>query len=210
MLKKSFKIQILLLFFVLCFVSASFAQEDISFQTSPYSIKSIEAFDSALLEKYSCPVKPAFLLISKKEWCRIHQATHNAVINQGLSNTLGYSKSMAVMLGLIHKESSFKANAMGRAGEVGLAQIMPSTGRFICNSTSEKLKDINANLNCAAKYLNLLLSKDYFDKDLEASLMAYNQGWGNVKKGIYYDEDIRYVKLILTEYSPRFLGEAKI
>jgi hypothetical protein len=157
-----------------------------------------------------CPPKPNFLLIDEARWCEIHKAAHNAVTHEGLSDTLGYEKAMATMLGLIHKESSFRSDVIGRAGEVGLAQIMPSTGRFICRKTDKELLDIETNLNCSAKYLTMLLSKDYFDNDLNMSLIAYNQGWSNVKKGLYYEEDIRYARLILQEYSPRFKKMASL
>ncbi len=151
-----------------------------------------------------CPSKPGFLLVDDKNWCEIHSTLHRAVIKQGLSDTLGYPKAMSTMLGLIHKESSFRPSVIGKAGEVGLAQVMPSTGRFICKMDDKELLKVDSNLNCSAKYLNMLLQKEYFNGDLNMALIAYNQGWGNVKKGIYFAEDVRYAKLIMEEYSPRF------
>lgn len=181
------------LFLSLTFVVIQSAHAEIIFSTSPY--RQIQ---------YFCPDKPNFLNISSATWCNIHKATHNAIIAEKLDEKLGYEKALSVMLGLIQKESSFKADAIGKAGEIGLAQIMPSTGRFICHMKPSELKNIDSNLNCSAKYLNLLLSENFFDGDLHSSLMAYNQGWGNIKKGIYFENDIRYARLIMSEYSPKF------
>ncbi|MDJ0625904.1 MAG: lytic transglycosylase domain-containing protein [Candidatus Caenarcaniphilales bacterium] len=152
-----------------------------------------------------CSIKPKFLRISQNEWCQILNATHTAVKKEGLSQKLGYKKAMSIMLGLIYKESSFRERVRGKAGEIGLTQIMPSTGRFICKMNENELQNMSNNLNCSAKYINLLLSEDYFNKNLNDALMAYNQGWGNVKEGIIYDDDIRYVNLIVNEYSPIFM-----
>jgi soluble lytic murein transglycosylase-like protein len=145
-----------------------------------------------------------FLNMTQAHWCEVHSSVHQAVIRYGLSETLGYKKAMSTMLGLIQKESSFQSDAIGKAGEIGLAQIKPATGRFICGLDDKALLNINSNINCSVKYLNLLLGKDYFDNDLNMALIAYNQGWGNVKKGLFEPKHARYAKLIVEEYSPRF------
>lgn len=153
---------------------------------------------------YKCPQKPHFINLSSDEWCKIHASAHQAVIKQGLAETLGYKKALSTMLGLIQKESSFRFNAIGKAGEIGLGQIKPATARFICKINDQQLLDIDSNLNCSAKYLNMLLGQEYFGQDLSMALIAYNQGWGNVKKGLFEAKDLKYAKLIVDEYSPRF------
>ena len=50
----------------------------------------------------------------------------------------------------------------------------------------------------------MLLSPEYFNLDLQMALVAYNQGWGNVKKGLFAEKDLRYAKLIVEEYSQNF------
>ena len=157
-----------------------------------------------LKKRLICPIKPDFINVDNKNWCRIYKALDRAIIEEGLDDTLGYEKAMATMLGLIQKESSFRINVIGKSGEIGLAQIKPATARFICKIPGKELFKVEPNLICSAKYLNMLLSKGYFEKDLEKSLIAYNQGWGNVKKGLYSKQDKRYAKLILNEYSPHF------
>lgn len=189
-------LSLLLFFSFFCFPAIS---QKLAY-ISPYGL----SFQNKISNKITCPAKPGFLRITKSKWCEIFNATHNAVKKNGLSKKLGYKKAMSIMLGLIYKESSFRDKVIGGAGEVGLTQIMPSTGRFICKMDKSKLKNIHNNLNCSTKYLNMLLSKDYFDSNLDFALMAYNQGWGNVKKGLYFEEDIRYVNLIKNKYSPIF------
>jgi hypothetical protein len=53
--------------------------------------------------------------------------------------------------------------------------------------------------------LNLLLFDNYLAGDLEKALIAYNQGWGNVQKGIFFAEDIHYANLIMHKYAPLFV-----
>ncbi len=200
--------------FVLLF-SFSFSQL-INFQVqaidnfpSPYSsLVSPPETPAVIINKPNnnkCPNKPKLLLIKDSEWCEIYDSTTKAITEQGLSQKLGSEKALSIMLGLVFKESSFRKNVKGKAGEIGLTQIMPSTGQFICQMKEKDLFKAENNLNCSAKYLNLLLSDNYFAGDLEKALIAYNQGWGNVQKGIFFTEDINYAKLIMNEYAPKFL-----
>lgn len=173
---------------------------------SPYNSPVPEKTNIIVSKKSNnCPDKPKLLLISDSEWCEIYNNADKAISEQGLSEKLGHEKALSIMLGLVFKESSFRKNIKGRAGEIGLTQIMPSTGQFICQMKEKDLFNAENNLNCSAKYLNLLLSDNYFAGDLEKALIAYNQGWGNVQKGIFFVEDIHYANLIMHEYAPLFV-----
>ncbi len=179
--------------FIFCFLCLSFLL-----------VSSCQAETNWFSPYYKCPQKPDFINLNQTEWCKIHASAHEAIIKQGLAQTLGYKKALSTTLGLIQKESSFKADAIGKAGEIGLAQIKPATARFICKIDDKQLLEVDDNLNCSAKYLNLLLSPEYFNLDLQMALVAYNQGWGNVKKGLFAEKDLRYAKLIVEEYSQNF------
>ncbi len=81
---------------------------------------------------------------------------------------------------LIKKESSFRPNAISPVGARGLTQLMPSTAKHICNLALPEIYDIEKNIDCGAKYLNIML-KD-FKGDLKLALAAYNIGPGHIRR----------------------------
>lgn len=81
-------------------------------------------------------------------------------------------------------ESSFREDAVSRAGAVGLMQLLPATAEFICKRNGieyeeERLKEgeYNARLGCA--YLKYLLARFPVE---ETALAAYNAGEGTVSE----------------------------
>ena len=95
----------------------------------------------------------------------------------------------ALLLALIRQESRFKARAKSHAGARGLMQIMPGTAAFITGDRSlyrrsgrDQLLDAKLNLAIGQKYLNMLMGKDYFDRNIVFALAAYNGGPGNVRR----------------------------
>lgn len=90
---------------------------------------------------------------------------------------------------VIGQESSFNPNAVGTSGELGLMQVMPSTGQEWYDKGKQKgiysdpfnLKDPKQNVNIGADYLSFLVNK-YQDPRLAA--IAYNQGPGATDKNV--------------------------
>ncbi len=85
---------------------------------------------------------------------------------------------------LIHRESSFRPRIVSPAGAVGLMQVMPETGSWICDAldipdfSEDRLTDPAFNTRLGCWYLNYLLER-YGGQTVEA-LTAYNQGHGTV------------------------------
>ena len=86
----------------------------------------------------------------------------------------------------IAQESGWNSQAIGSKGEIGLGQIMPSTGAMMGYSPTD-LADPETNLNAAAYYLKKM--KDKFGSWREA-LAAYNGGPGNRQAGYGYADKI--------------------
>ena len=80
-----------------------------------------------------------------------------------------------VAFGMIWTESRFKVDALGKVGDVGLVQVLPSTARKVCGIRSvRKLYDPAANLDCGFGYYAQMLER-YGDVHWLA-LVAYNRG----------------------------------
>lgn len=104
-----------------------------------------------------------------------------------------------VAFGLIAVESGFNSKAVGRAGEVGLTQIKPSTARmYDSRITAEKLKVPETNLTYGLRYFHDLLHR--FNGDVMLALAAYNMGPTAVSKRI------KEGRQISTRYSNKVLG----
>lgn len=84
----------------------------------------------------------------------------------------------AIIAALIDVESAGDPDAIGAAGEVGLMQILPSTGQWICGLPADRLKDPYTNVMCGTQYLRYCL--DQLKGNVAASLCAYNAGPRNV------------------------------
>lgn len=101
---------------------------------------------------------------------------------------------------LVQAESSFLPDAVSPVGAVGLAQVRPTTARWL--GQPGDLTDPTANLDVGAQYLRRLL--DRFDGDLELALAAYNAGpnavlrYGGVPP---YRETRSYVRKVLSIYA---------
>jgi soluble lytic murein transglycosylase-like protein len=84
---------------------------------------------------------------------------------------------VALIMGVMRVESSFREDAESGAGAVGLMQVMPSTGEhYGCDD----LSDGESNVRCGARVL-----ADYVrrvDGDVEYGLAAYNAGLANAQR----------------------------
>lgn len=102
-----------------------------------------------------------------------------------------YSKaenlSATMVASLIKTESNFNKNAVSKKGAIGLMQILPATGKWICETyfdfefDESMLYDPETNIKIGTKYLSYLFSK--FDDEVTV-LACYNAGEGVVKNWI--------------------------
>lgn len=83
----------------------------------------------------------------------------------------------ALLCAIMERESGGKADARGAAGEVGLMQILPSTGLSSCGASEAMLWDIPTNINCGAKYLALTIK---LLSSVPGGVAGYNCGPGRV------------------------------
>ncbi|MGD2116000.1 MAG: lytic transglycosylase domain-containing protein [Acidobacteriota bacterium] len=105
-----------------------------------------------------------------------------------------------LLAALVEAESSFLPDAVSPVGAVGLAQVMPSTARWL--GRSGDLTDPDRNLEAGAAYLSRLL--DRFDGDIPMALAAYNAGPNAVSRhgGVPpYRETRAYVRKVLRIYA---------
>ena len=117
---------------------------------------------------------------------------------------------------VIKHESGGDPRAVGADGEIGLMQILPSTGRVLAQSFGEEysirnLMDPEKNVKYGIKYLSEHFKK--YGKDIPKVLSAYNAGPGNVDKAIQSGKNIPdytrgYVKSVLTNMGVSFEGKA--
>ena len=104
-----------------------------------------------------------------------------------------------LLYAIMHRESSFKRNALSPKGARGLMQLMPGTAaRFGVTN----IFDPRQNIEGGARYVRILL--DMFDGDVRLALAGYNAGEGAVLK--YgrrvppYSETQEYVRRISERY----------
>lgn len=91
----------------------------------------------------------------------------------------------ALLAAMIDVESSGVVDARGAAGEIGLMQIIPATGEWICDYSPSQLADPAKNIRCGAIYMRHCL--DLFNGNIAAAIAAYNSGpknvWVDVPRG---------------------------
>ncbi|NLY70727.1 MAG: lytic transglycosylase domain-containing protein [Clostridiales bacterium] len=100
-----------------------------------------------------------------------------------------YDVDELLLIAMAQRESTFRADAIGGRGPVGLMQIMPKTAQRYGISRDE-LFDPHVNIEFGARYISSHLDQ-YNDETL--ALCAYNQGGGAVSRGTY---NTRYARNI--------------
>lgn len=97
-----------------------------------------------------------------------------------------YGVEKELIFAVIRTESSFREDAVSRAGAIGLMQITPETFDWLQlnlrpsnRKSQEALKDPEVNIDYGTYLLSILANK-YSDET--ATLCAYNAGISNVKK----------------------------
>ena len=89
---------------------------------------------------------------------------------------------------VIKSESTFNNKAVSNVGALGLMQILPETGKYISGKNdidwlgAGKLKDSSYNIRLGIAYLKYL--EQYFGKNREHILVAYNWGPGNLLQAL--------------------------
>jgi soluble lytic murein transglycosylase-like protein len=111
-----------------------------------------------------------------------------------------YGIADSVAFGLIRTESNWKVWARGKAGEVGLTQLLLSTARKITGNhklTRKQLFDPFTNVELGLFYLASL--RDKFHGNMKLALAAYNQGPGKVMRARRAGERVsmQYANLVL-------------
>lgn len=94
---------------------------------------------------------------------------HEMIWASGVSETI----EPAIIAALIQRESSGNPNAVGADGEVGLMQVLPSTGEWICGAGEQSLRDPEINIRCGTKYLGYTMLTF---QSVTGMLAAYNAG----------------------------------
>ena len=106
-----------------------------------------------------------------------------------------YNVDPLLVTAMMHTESHYRPGVTGRAGEVSLMQIMPSTGQYIADTigmSSYNLWDIETNVKFGAWYLqhnlSLVQEMDYHHDipftEIELAVIAYNTGIHNLQRHI--------------------------
>lgn len=90
----------------------------------------------------------------------------------------------SVLLAVMAKESNFNPSVIGRAGEVGLMQVKPSTAKWIMNKVGREsmgsLSDPTKNILTGMSYLSWLTKRL---GGIEPALHAYNVGPTAYRRG---------------------------
>jgi soluble lytic murein transglycosylase-like protein len=116
----------------------------------------------------------------------------DSAIAEGLDPDLGFR--------VVRVESVFRANARGRAGALGLTQLMPSTARAVDRTlrTEAQILDPVTNLRVGFRYLRRMIER--YDGDVRLGLLAYNRGEGTVDRVLRSGADPE------NGYAPRVLN----
>ncbi|GAB1477227.1 hypothetical protein MASR2M70_20650 [Bacillota bacterium] len=87
-----------------------------------------------------------------------------------------------LLMAMAQKESTFRSDAVGKNGPVGLMQIMPKTAERY-GITRDELFDPHTNIEFGAKYIKDKLAQ--YNNNQTIALSAYNQGGLAISRGSY-------------------------
>jgi len=109
------------------------------------------------------------------------------ITNAIIAEAIKYELDPVFLSAVIMNESSFNPSAKGTSGEIGLMQILPSTGKWMAKKIKMKwrgkrtLQNPVQNIKLGAAYINLLRNKY---KHGQLYLAAYNMGPGNLRRAL--------------------------
>lgn len=91
-----------------------------------------------------------------------------------------FAVPQALAMAIARRESSFMHDAVSPAGATGLMQLMPTTARYLANTsvTRKTLFQPNQNLQFGVQYLRYLMDKMHNNPVLVTA--SYNAGWRRV------------------------------
>jgi len=129
------------------------------------------------------------VIIGSGVWQYYIEWREDSFDNEILSASAKYNVEPALIKAVIWRESKFNPNAIGKKGEIGLMQIMPTTARDWAEAQKlgmfafSDLFNPEKNVVCGAWYLKKLLSRyQNTDNPIPYALADYNAGRGNVLK----------------------------
>ncbi|HZK01557.1 MAG TPA: lytic transglycosylase domain-containing protein [Anaerovoracaceae bacterium] len=105
-----------------------------------------------------------------------------------------------LLMAMAQKESTFRADVVGKGGPVGLLQIMPQTAKAY-GISRDQLFDPHINVEFGTKYIKDKL--DQYGNDKTVALSAYNQGGMAISRGSYstrYANNITGAERSITQY----------
>ena len=150
----------------------------------------------------------------KRYWTTVYPNDHEELV---LACAEQYGFSPSLVMGIIHTESGFDANARSNAGAIGLMQITEDTFAWAQN----KMKDDTPRLSADTLYdpeisirygtfILKLLEKEFIDED--TALAAYNAGIGHVRgwlKDVRYSDDGIHLKEIPFEETRNYVNRVR-
>lgn len=112
-----------------------------------------------------------------------------------------HSLDSKLVLALISRESSFRADAVSKSGAIGLGQLLKQTAKDMGINNPYNTEE---NIKATTKYLALLVKK--WNGNVNLALASYKMGHGNVTKILKKGEDLplptkKYIKEIMIAQS---------
>jgi soluble lytic murein transglycosylase-like protein len=136
----------------------------------------VELFKSANAQAASEVDETVTGSISRQETAPVaaQRSPYDAIINKYASE---HGVSPALAHAVIQVESNYRANARGRAGEIGLMQIKPATARMMgFRGSNSDLYSPEVNIRYGMKYLGK--AQQLGGGDTCGTILRYNAGHG--------------------------------
>jgi len=163
-----------------------------------------------LLPAWGCMVAAACCYFYNFRFFQVDDTNFDQAINAAAAK---HGLDPLLVRSVVYEESRFNPREVGKAGEIGLMQIMPNTCEWIGwrlgeNVEHERMRDPAWNIRYGCYLLSYYYGK-YEDWDLV--LCAYNAGDGNVDKWLAdpaLSQDGRLMEIPFGE-TKRYLGRVK-
>lgn len=125
-----------------------------------------------------------------------------------VTNAISAGVDPVLLLGIAITESNCRPLARGKAGEYGMLQVMPNTGRWIASRLGygegwqpAEMLDVRQNIQFAVYYLRVVTRE--FGGDVDKGLLAYNRGSGGARAWLQGHDagQFCYVRRVKRNYS---------
>lgn len=114
--------------------------------------------------------------MADKSWLSKLTPEQDVIANKIIERSIAMGVDPQLAVALSFRESKFDPNVRGKDGEIGVMQVMPSTGKSM-GYTEKDLADIDKNIEAGLTYLKQNL--DRFKNPMDAAA-AYNAGPNHV------------------------------